>query len=95
MCPLRLIAPKDKGGDLGYHEIARTERIDNNLNPEFATKIPLDFFFEEQQGVKFEIYDVDDENTRDLSKQEFLGVLETTLGEIVGSPSGRFIQPLK
>jgi len=47
----------------------------------------LDYSFEERQAVKFEIYDVDTKSTK-LSKQDFLGRAETTLGQIVAS-SGR------
>ena len=41
-----------------FREIARTERIQNNHNPEFSTKIKIDYFFEESQKLGFELYDV-------------------------------------
>jgi len=37
--------------------------------------------FEEQQHLKFDIYDVDS-NTRDLSQHDFLGSCTVTLGQI-------------
>jgi hypothetical protein len=37
--------------------------------------------FEEQQHIKFEVYDVDTYDSR-LEKQDFLGQCETTLGHV-------------
>ena len=35
-----------------------------NQNPEFATKTTMSYFFEEQQHVMFELYDVDSRSNR-------------------------------
>ncbi|ESN89865.1 hypothetical protein HELRODRAFT_91316 [Helobdella robusta] len=67
-----------------YREIGRTEVIWNTLNPDFVKKFVLDYFFEESQKLKFELYDVDSMST-DLSKHDFLGRMECTLAEIVSS----------
>ncbi len=37
----------------------RTEEIKNNSDPSFKTKFVVNFSFEEQQWVKFEVYDLD------------------------------------
>ncbi|KAK3574867.1 hypothetical protein QTP86_018328 [Hemibagrus guttatus] len=37
----------------------RTEMIDNTLNPDFVRKFVLDFFFEEKQNLRFDVYNVD------------------------------------
>ncbi|KAJ8301601.1 hypothetical protein KUTeg_020588 [Tegillarca granosa] len=71
----------------------RTEMIKDNLNPDFVKKFVMNYFFEESQKLKFEIYDVDAQTTR-LDAHDFLGRIECTLGEIVGSPSGKFEKPL-
>jgi hypothetical protein len=42
--------------------------------------------FEEQQHIKFDIYDIDS-NTRDLSQHDFLGSCTVTLGQIVSAPA--------
>lgn len=66
--------------------VGRTEWIHNNLNPEFTTKITMDFIFEAIQQLKVEIYDVDDEkHITDKSKQDFLGSAETDLASLVTS----------
>jgi len=74
-----------------WQEIARTETINNTLNPNFAKKIHLVYRFEEQQHIKFEVYDVDTYDPS-LEKQDFLGRCETTLGQIVSS--GKVTLPL-
>lgn len=68
-------------------QIGRTEMIENCLNPEFLRKFTVDYHFEEQQKLKFEIYDVDSASSA-LSHHDFLGRNELNLGEIVGSPGG-------
>uniref|UniRef100_A0A674BBP5 Copine Vb n=1 Tax=Salmo trutta TaxID=8032 RepID=A0A674BBP5_SALTR len=71
----------------------RTEVIDNTLNPDFVRKYILDYFFEEKQNLRFDLYDVDSKSP-DLSKHDFLGQAFCTLGEIVGSPASRLEKPL-
>ncbi|BHF72084.1 Copine-9 [Sparganum proliferum] len=38
-----------------WHEIFRTETIQNNLNPDFTKKLMLKYHFEEQRKLKFEV----------------------------------------
>uniref|UniRef100_A0A8C9T8T7 Copine 5 n=1 Tax=Scleropages formosus TaxID=113540 RepID=A0A8C9T8T7_SCLFO len=71
----------------------RTEVIDNTLNPDFVQKYILDYFFEEKQNLRFDLYDVDSKSP-DLSKHDFLGQIYCTLGEIVGSSGSRLEKPL-
>ncbi|XP_059806392.1 copine-5-like isoform X1 [Hypanus sabinus] len=76
-----------------WREFGRTEVIDNTLNPDFVRKFILDYFFEERQNLRFDLYDVDSKSL-DLSKHDFLGQMFCTLGEIVGSPGSRLEKPL-
>ncbi|XP_038605282.1 copine-5 isoform X2 [Tachyglossus aculeatus] len=76
-----------------WREFGRTEVIDNTLNPDFVRKFILDYFFEEKQNLRFDLYDVDSKSP-DLSKHDFLGQVFCTLGEIVGSPGSRLEKPL-
>uniref|UniRef100_A0A8D3BAZ9 Copine Va n=1 Tax=Scophthalmus maximus TaxID=52904 RepID=A0A8D3BAZ9_SCOMX len=71
----------------------RTEVIDNTLNPDFVRKYILDYFFEEKQNLRFDVYDIDSKSP-DLAKHDFLGQVHCTLGEIVGSPASRLEKPL-
>uniref|UniRef100_H2TI99 Copine-3 n=1 Tax=Takifugu rubripes TaxID=31033 RepID=H2TI99_TAKRU len=70
--------------DSKFYEIGRTEKIQNCLNPKFAKKFLIDYYFEMVQKLKFGIYDIDNK-TIDLSDDDFLGELECTLGQIVSS----------
>uniref|UniRef100_A0A6Q2Y3D0 C2 domain-containing protein n=1 Tax=Esox lucius TaxID=8010 RepID=A0A6Q2Y3D0_ESOLU len=76
-----------------WREFGRTEVIDNTLNPDFVRKYILNYFFEEKQNLRFDLYDVDSKSP-DLSKHDFLGQVFCTLGEIVGSPASRLEKPL-
>ena len=80
--PMCVVYSKDseQGGDT-WIEIGRTECIDNNLNPELATKINVEFTFEQQQLMRFEVYDMDS----DLRDHDFIGSAECSLGQIVAS----------
>ncbi|XP_062235200.1 copine-3-like isoform X1 [Platichthys flesus] len=67
-----------------WYEFGRTEMILNCLNPKFAKKFVIDYYFEMVQKLKFCVYDIDN-STYDLSDDDFLGELECTLGQIVSS----------
>ncbi|XP_068611523.1 copine-8 isoform X2 [Brachionichthys hirsutus] len=80
-------------GNKEWREFGRTEVIDNTLNPDFVRKFILDYFFEERQNLRFDLYDVDSKSAN-LSKHDFLGQACCTLGEVVGSLGSRFDKPL-
>ncbi|XP_040000790.1 copine-8 isoform X1 [Xiphias gladius] len=75
-------------GNKEWREFGRTEVIDNTLNPDFVRKFILDYFFEERQNLRFDLYDVDSKSAN-LSKHDFLGQAYSTLGEVVGSLGSR------
>ncbi|XP_061815758.1 copine-8 isoform X1 [Nerophis lumbriciformis] len=80
-------------GNKEWREFGRTEVIDNTLNPDFVRKFILDYFFEERQNLRFDLYDVDSKSAN-LSKHDFLGQAQCTLGEVVGSLGSRLEKPL-
>ncbi|XP_071816097.1 copine-8-like isoform X1 [Apostichopus japonicus] len=80
-------------GSNQFAEYERTEQIQNTLNPDFVHKFNLTYYFEERQLLKFEIYDVDSPRSK-LDAHDFLGSLECTLGEILGSMNNRLEKPL-
>ncbi|XP_075252617.1 copine-3-like [Convolutriloba macropyga] len=78
MCILTL-----KNEDIGkFEEIGRTERVENNLNPEFTTKLLVTYKFETKQMLKFKIYDCDD-SKNDPDKADKLGTLTVSVAEVV------------
>ncbi|XP_068437928.1 copine-3-like isoform X2 [Clinocottus analis] len=56
----------------------------NCLNPKFAKKFVIDYYFEMVQKMKFSVYDIDND-THDLGDDDFLGEIECTLGQIVSN----------
>ena len=52
----------------------------------FCFQVQIKYMFEEQQHLKFDVYDVDS-NTRDLSQHDFLGSCTVTLGQVVSAPA--------
>lgn len=71
-------------GSREWTEYKRTECIDNTLNPDFATKISITYHFEEQQHLKFKVFDVDS-NSPSLDHHDYLGEFECTLAQLVSS----------
>lgn len=63
-----------------WQERGRTEQINNSLNPEFKTRILLNYFFEREQKLKFVMMDGDDHTDDDV-----IGTLETTMGKVMGA----------
>uniref|UniRef100_A0A3B5LWW5 Copine family member IX n=1 Tax=Xiphophorus couchianus TaxID=32473 RepID=A0A3B5LWW5_9TELE len=76
-----------------FCKFGRTEVIDNTRNPDFVRKFVLDFFFEEKQNLRFDVYNVDSRSCN-ISKHDFLGQTFCTLGEIIGSTGGRLERTL-
>jgi len=80
-------------GTKEWREFGRTEAIQNTLEPEFVRKFVIDYFFEERQHLRFDVYDIDSESPK-LTDHDFLGSATCTLGEIV-SASSTFKRSLK
>ncbi|RZF42501.1 hypothetical protein LSTR_LSTR004420 [Laodelphax striatellus] len=70
---------KDKW--IEYH---RTECVSNCHDPDFTSKIVMPYRFEEQQLLRFDVYDVDD-GSSNLDNQDFIGTASCTLGQVVAS----------
>ena len=64
-----------------YH---RTETIRDNHDPIFASKILIQYRFEEQQPLKFEIYDIDGDCSN-LRDHDFLGFASCNLAQIISN----------
>ncbi|KAM9182251.1 copine-9 isoform 2-T2 [Mergus octosetaceus] len=80
-------------GSSEWKEFGRTEVIDNTLNPDFVRKFVLDYYFEEKQNLRFDVYNVDSKSCS-IYKQDFLGQAFVALGEVIGSQQGRLERAL-
>jgi hypothetical protein len=76
MCVL-MIPQKGK-----YVEVARTEVIWDNPNPQWVKTLKAMYIFETCQPLRFMVYDCDSENA-DLSKHDFIGYCDTDVQSIV------------
>ncbi|XP_076131671.1 copine-9-like isoform X1 [Alosa pseudoharengus] len=81
-------------GTKEWREFGRTEMIDNTLNPDFVRKFVLDYFFEEKQNLRFDVYSVDSKSSNISKHKSFLGQTFCTLGEIIGSKGSRLERTL-
>lgn len=64
-----------------YFQVARTERVKNCLDPKFAKRFQIDYYFELVQKLKFGVFDIDNA-TVELNDDDFLGEFECTLGQV-------------
>ena len=64
-----------------WRQIGRTEMIKDNLNPDFEKSFIIEYYFERHQYIKFEVQDGNNAS----GNAELIGIIETTVGTIVGS----------
>ena len=64
-----------------HEQYGRTEKIKDNQNPQFVKAIEITYQFEVVQKMKFLVVDIDNE-TVSVADDDFLGVMECTLGEV-------------
>jgi C2 domain len=62
--------------------------INNNLNPDFVKTFTIDYFFEKEQWIKFEVYDVDP------NELESIGNCETTIAKVMTARGQTFVSDL-
>ncbi|KAM4580837.1 copine-4 [Odontesthes bonariensis] len=65
-----------------WMEVDRTEVIRSCANPTYSKVFTLDFYFEEVQRLRFELYDITSGHNG-LREADFLGSVECTLGQII------------
>merc|ERR1712243_299898 len=90
--PVCILYMKGSGQEQ-FVEYGRTEMIENNHNPQWIKKFQLDYRFEEKQLLQFRIYDWDTSSDKP-SKQDALGSIECSLGEIMSHTGGSFSKDL-
>uniref|UniRef100_A0A3Q1EJU8 C2 domain-containing protein n=1 Tax=Acanthochromis polyacanthus TaxID=80966 RepID=A0A3Q1EJU8_9TELE len=64
-----------------WMEVDRTEVIRSCVNPTYSKVFTLDFYFEEVQRLRFELYDINSSHNG-LKEATFLGSVECTLGQV-------------
>uniref|UniRef100_A0A8C8ZG77 Copine 7 n=1 Tax=Prolemur simus TaxID=1328070 RepID=A0A8C8ZG77_PROSS len=64
-------------------QVDRTEVVRSSLHPVFSKVFTLDYYFEEVQKLRFEVYDTHGPGGLGCQDDDFLGGTECTLGQIV------------
>uniref|UniRef100_A0A8C3NXE4 Copine 7 n=1 Tax=Cyanoderma ruficeps TaxID=181631 RepID=A0A8C3NXE4_9PASS len=71
-----------------WMEVDRSEVIKSNLNPVFAKIFTVDYYFEEVQKLRFEVYDSHGQAGLGTHDDDFLGGMECTVGQVsLGTPA--------
>ena len=76
-------------GNSSLSPIGQTETVKDNLNPNFAKSIMVEFIFEVKQNIRFEVWDYDSPTSA-----EFLGAADSQVGAIVGAKNNSLILDL-
>jgi Copine/C2 domain len=84
----------EKKPDSQWIKTGCTEVVENNLNPDFVKNFELNYLFEEQQYLKFRVFDSDNGRPK-ANNANFIGEAECVLGEIIGSKGQQVIKTLK
>ncbi|EGV94061.1 Copine-7 [Cricetulus griseus] len=73
-------------------QVDRTEVVKSSLHPVFSKVFTIDYYFEEVQKLRFEVYDTHGPSGMSCQDDDFLGGMECTLGQIVAQK--KMIRPL-
>ena len=76
-----------------FKEIGRTEIGQNDRDYDFTTPINVPYIFNDSQVFRMDVYDSDKQQSRDLSKHDYIGSATFNLAEIIHE--NRDIQPKK
>lgn len=63
-------------------QVGRTEVVRSSLNPVFSKVFTVDYYFEEVQRLRFEVYDTHGPDGLACDEDDFLGGMECTLGQV-------------
>jgi len=67
--------------------------LKDTLNPDWEKEILIDYYFEETQKFRIEIYDKDDSSSK-LKHHDFLGKCEGIIAELVSAMHGKKVLTL-
>lgn len=73
----------------GLLQVDRTEVVKSSLHPVFSKVFTIDYYFEEVQKLRFEVYDTHGPSGLSCQDDDFLGGMECTLGQVSSQHLGR------
>ena len=75
-------------------ELGRTEVIRDTQNPKFTHSFVMDYFFEEIQTVRVEVYDEDKKGSSNLKDHDHQGSVDFHLGYLIGQNGQSITVPI-
>lgn len=69
-------------------KVGQTDTVNNSLNPDFAVPITINYYFEKNQEIRFEVYDDDG------SSREEQGKVTCKVGSLVGAKNQTYVADL-
>eukprot|EP00357_Protocruzia_adherens_P001906 CAMPEP_0115012566 /NCGR_PEP_ID=MMETSP0216-20121206/24822_1 /TAXON_ID=223996 /ORGANISM="Protocruzia adherens, Strain Boccale" /LENGTH=531 /DNA_ID=CAMNT_0002381665 /DNA_START=35 /DNA_END=1630 /DNA_ORIENTATION=+ len=73
--------------------LGRTECIDNDLNPKFATSFPLEYQLDQNMKLMFKVYNMNDNNLT-IRLADFIGDITMSIHEIAGAAGQSLKRPI-
>ena len=80
----------EKASGQDWTKLGTTEVISNSKDPSFATNFTLNYYFEENQSLRFLIHDFKESETN--AEWNLVGTNECCIGQIIGSKGQALIQ---
>ncbi|OMJ92778.1 hypothetical protein SteCoe_4412 [Stentor coeruleus] len=74
----------EKVNDENWDKLGTTEVVQGSLNPAFVTSFSLDYFFEENQMIKFMVYGSED-SENEATEYNLVGTCSCPIGQLVGT----------
>lgn len=71
-----------------WQKIAKTDTVENNLNPDFSTPIIVEYFFEKTQLIRFEVWD------QDPSRSEEQGSHTCKVSQLIAAKNQTYVTDL-
>lgn len=78
-----------------YQELAKTEVIMDNHNPDFSKQIKIIYKFQEVQIIRLDVYDADTKNMSKLTYHDYIGYCEFVLGDLVSTQNSKLVIKIK
>jgi len=92
--PFIVVLMKDEARNR-WNQVGKTDIVWDNPNPDFSDDIRINYMFEEIQNIRLDIYDADEQQTKDLSKHDYIGYVEFIVGDLVTSNGQKLAIPIK
>eukprot|EP01083_Nonionella_stella_P092710 259600_1 len=92
--PFVLVKMKDEIHNR-WNLVGKTDIIWDNPNPDFSNDIRLSYLFEEIQTIRLDIWDANEQQTKDLTKHDYIGYVDFVVGDLVTSKGQKLVIEIK